>query len=78
MTAEGPRWECDEEYDGGEMACGELILELRRVFAPLPSGARVCVTALDPAAYIDIPAWCHLTGHRFVAQQPPYFLIERR
>ncbi|MCC6445598.1 MAG: sulfurtransferase TusA family protein [Armatimonadetes bacterium] len=78
MAAEGFRWKCDETYDGGDRACGELIHDLSAFFRHLPSGTRVCVTAFDPAAFIDIPAWCHLTRHRFLEEDPPYFLIERR
>lgn len=30
-----------------------------------PAGTLVGVTTTDPAAAIDIPAWCHLAGHRY-------------
>ncbi len=32
----------------------------------LPTGDVVRLIATDPAAPLDIPAWCHLTGHRYL------------
>lgn len=32
----------------------------------LPAGQLVRLVATDPAAPVDIPAWCHLTGHEYV------------
>ncbi|CAN5817306.1 hypothetical protein BH20ACT6_BH20ACT6_19110 [soil metagenome] len=52
--------------DGGDRACGELLLVLAAEIRPLPARAAVRLIATDPAAAIDLPAWCHLTGHRFV------------
>ncbi len=51
--------------DGGELGCGELLLSLVRGIAGLPAGTEVRVVASDPAAPIDIPVWCHLTGHGY-------------
>lgn len=54
-----------ELIDGGDLGCGELLLEVHRRIRDLPAGAVVAITTTDPAAVIDIPAWCHLTGHRY-------------
>ncbi len=54
--------------DGGERACGELLLELSRELRELPAGSLVRLVATDPAAVIDVPAWCHLSGNRYVGQ----------
>lgn len=65
-------------FDAGDLACGELVLELRRRLARLLPGERLEVLARDPAAPQDLPAWCRLTRHRLVAIAPPHFLIEKR
>ncbi|MBW8486680.1 sulfurtransferase TusA family protein [Actinomadura parmotrematis] len=52
--------------DGGDKACVRLLLELRGRIAGLPDGAVVHLIATDPAAPIDLPAWCHLTGHAYL------------
>ncbi|WP_338071628.1 sulfurtransferase TusA family protein [Actinomadura bangladeshensis] len=59
--------------DGGDRSCVRLLLELRAHLAELPPGTVVHLMATDPAAPIDLPAWCHLTGHAYlgpVAQAP--------
>ena len=49
--------------DGGDRACVRLLLELRSRISGLPGGTVIHLIASDPAAPIDLPAWCHLTGH---------------
>ncbi|MEO7745840.1 MAG: sulfurtransferase TusA family protein [Actinomycetota bacterium] len=53
-------------FDGGDLACGELLLGLLRALSRVADGTAVRVIATDPAAPIDIPAWCHLTGHQYL------------
>lgn len=53
--------------DGGDRACGELLLTLAGHARHLDPGTVVALIATDPAAAIDLPAWCHLTGHQFLA-----------
>lgn len=55
-----------ETIDGGDRACGELLLVLAARTRVLPPGTRVRLLATDPAAPLDLPAWCHLTGHTFL------------
>jgi tRNA 2-thiouridine synthesizing protein A len=52
--------------DGGDLACGELLLRLVSLLTQVPEGATVRIVATDFAAPIDIPAWCHLTGHQYL------------
>ncbi|OLT30553.1 sulfurtransferase tusA [Actinomadura sp. CNU-125] len=52
--------------DGGDRSCVRLLLELRGRLADLPPGTIVHLIASDPAAPIDLPAWCHLTGHAYL------------
>jgi len=70
-------WRYTHACDCGELSCGELILELRQFVAYAPPGARILVTARDPAAFVDVPAWCVVTGHPLVAQAHPYYLIDK-
>lgn len=49
-------------WDAGDLACGELLIELRKRLAAKP-GQLCRLIALDPAAPQDIPSWCRLTGH---------------
>jgi tRNA 2-thiouridine synthesizing protein A len=64
--------------DGGDRACVALLLELRRRICALPAGTVIHLIASDPAASIDLPAWCHLTGHAYLgsirAATPTYAL----
>ncbi len=52
--------------DGGDLACGELLMRLVSRMDALPAGDVVRLVATDPAAPLDIPAWCHLTGHTYL------------
>ena len=65
-------------WDAGAIGCGELALALRLKLRPLPPGSVVVVTATDPAAPEDVPAWCRLTGHTLVSASPPVYRIRRK
>lgn len=65
-------------WDAGDMSCGDLVLQLRLRLAELEPGAVLRLTATDPAAPEDLPAWCGLTGHRLVGAHHPTYWIERR
>lgn len=52
--------------DGGDRACIALLLELRGSLARFPPGTTVHLIARDPAAPLDLAAWCHLTGHAYL------------
>jgi len=54
--------------DGGDRACGELLLVLAARSRTLAPASTVRLLATDPAAPIDLPAWCHLTGHTYLGQ----------
>jgi tRNA 2-thiouridine synthesizing protein A len=68
----------DEAWDAGELGCGELVIVLFLRLRALPPGARFLLTATDPGAVHDIPAWCRLTGHALLSAEPPHFLIQRK
>lgn len=60
------------------MACGDLVLALRGRLNALAGGTVLKVTARDPAAPLDLPAWCRLTGHRLLAAEHPDYFIQRK
>jgi len=65
--------------DGAGKLCVTLLLELRDRIQGLPPGTLVHLIATDPAAPIDLPAWCHLTGHQYLGPledaQPPTYVM---
>lgn len=67
-----------EVVDGGDRSCGELLLVLAARSRTLAPASTVRLLATDPAAPIDLPAWCHLTGHIYLgrgldAEGRPYY-----
>lgn len=64
------RQAADIVIDGGDRLCVVLLLELRHHIQSLPGGAIAHLIATDPAAPIDLPAWCHLTGHSYLGPVP--------
>ena len=65
-------------WDAGDLGCGDLVLELRNRLRALPPGAVLALRAADPAAPIDIPAWCGLCGHTLRHASHPHYLIENK
>jgi len=47
--------------------CPLPVIMLARLAAGQPPGTVIEVLADDPAAAIDIPAWCRMRGHTFVS-----------
>jgi len=68
----------DAEWDAGDMGCGDLVLELRRRLQAVGPGAVLKVTARDPGAPEDMPAWCRLTGHTLLRAEHPDYWIRRK
>lgn len=68
----------DTVWDAGDMSCGDLVLELRLRMKRLQAGQLMALTARDPGAPQDIPAWCRLTRHILVAVAHPHYWIQRR
>jgi tRNA 2-thiouridine synthesizing protein A len=66
------------DWDAGDMGCGELVMALRLRMNDLPAGAILKVTATDPAAPEDLPAWCRMSGHTLVAMNHPNYFIRRK
>lgn len=65
--------------DGSDRRCVLLLLELRRLISTVPAGTVIHLIATDPAAPLDLPAWCHLTGHTYLGPIPgarPTYAVE--
>lgn len=82
------------ERSEAELASPDLVLDCRGMLCPLPVielarhigevglGAIVAVVADDPAAAVDVPAWCRLRGHEYAGagapvQGAPAYLVRR-
>ncbi|MEU0666690.1 sulfurtransferase TusA family protein [Streptomyces lavendulocolor] len=73
MSAE-PAPAADMTVDGTGLLCVTLLLRLRAAVQGAGAGTVVHVVATDPAAPLDLPAWCHMTGHHClgrVSGSPP-------
>ncbi|GAB6904153.1 sulfurtransferase TusA family protein [Kineosporia succinea] len=66
MGAETSSVPPDVVVDGIGMLCVRLLIKLRGVVAEADPGTLVHVLTTDPAAPIDLPSWCHLTGHTYL------------
>ncbi|MFJ8107639.1 sulfurtransferase TusA family protein [Streptomyces sp. NPDC096132] len=56
--------------DGTGLLCVTLLLRLRRAIDGAAAGTVVHVVATDPAAPLDLPVWCHMTGHLYLGPVP--------
>ena len=48
------------------MPCPRPVIELGRHIGDVEVGGLVVVVADDPAAAVDVPAWCRMRGQEFV------------
>jgi tRNA 2-thiouridine synthesizing protein A len=78
MDAKPELHSAEAAYDAGDLGCGELLIELRARMLALRPGGILCLRATDPGAPLDIPAWCHTTGHGLVGNDPPDYRIRRK
>ena len=46
--------------------CPVPVVELARALLPLPEGSVVEVVSDDPAALVDVPAFCRMRGHAYL------------
>jgi TusA-related sulfurtransferase len=49
--------------------CPLPVIMLAKEAAAHPAGTEIAVLADDPAAAIDIPAWCRMRGHTFLSTE---------
>ncbi|MFF3500293.1 sulfurtransferase TusA family protein [Streptomyces sp. NPDC003247] len=79
MTSPPPPAGADLTVDGTGLLCVTLLLRLRKRIDGAPPGSVVHVIATDPAAPLDLPAWCHMTGHTYLGPVPgerPVYALE--
>jgi TusA-related sulfurtransferase len=61
--------------------CPAPVIELARRIGDVPIGDVVCVLADDPAAALDIPAWCEMRRQSYLgrcdADGSPGYLVRR-
>ena len=69
--------EADARWEAGELGCGQLIVGLRRALDGLRAGQRLAVVAHDAGAWIDIPAWCRITGNALIFEDHPTYIIRK-
>ena len=58
----------DTVLDVKGLLCPLPVLKARKSLSSMQSGQILQVDATDPAAVIDIPHFCHETGHQLAAQ----------
>ena len=66
------------QWDAGDAGCGKLIMGLQSQIRQLAPGASLEVTARDPAAWIDLPAWCRMTGNALLSEAHPVYIIRKK
>ncbi|MGW7005586.1 sulfurtransferase TusA family protein [Streptomyces sp. NPDC054933] len=60
----------DITVNGTGLLCVTLLLRLRTQINGADPGTVVHVIATDPAAPLDLPAWCYMTGHHYLGPVP--------
>jgi tRNA 2-thiouridine synthesizing protein A len=78
LRSDEPAGAAAEEWDAGELACGDLLLELRFRLDAMAPGTILRLTARDAGAREDLPAWCRLTGHSVLVAEHPAYWIRRK
>ena len=69
----------DQEWDAGDLGCGELVIALRFKLKAMRPGEIIRVHATDTGAVEDLPAWCRMTRDilRYHDLRNKLFYIER-
>ena len=65
-----------------EMLCPMPIIELARHLGDVEIGETIAVVAGDPAARVDVPAWCRMRGQEYAGETlaedgVPTYLVRR-
>jgi tRNA 2-thiouridine synthesizing protein A len=64
----------DEDWDAGDLGCGDLVIRLRFRLKAMQPGQVIRVRATDTGAREDLPAWCRMTGETLLAHDPEQHL----
>jgi len=70
------------EVDCRGVACPRPVIELAKAVAVLEVGQLVALVADDPAAEVDVRAWCRMRGQEYVGAETaeddvPVYLVRR-
>ena len=70
------------ELDCRGLVCPAPVIELARHIGEVEPGELLGVVATDAAARVDVAAWCRMTGHEYVGEEPaqdgvPRFVVRR-
>ena len=57
--------------------CPVPVIELARAVAAAEVGTVVEVLSDDPAARLDVPAWCRLRGQEYLGETASGYLVRR-
>ncbi|MDT0183776.1 sulfurtransferase TusA family protein [Microbacterium sp. ARD31] len=82
MTPDRP-YDVALELDCRDLPCPMPVIELARHLAEVEVGSLLAVVARDPAAAVDVPAWCRMKGQDHVgtdtaADGAPRYVVRRR
>lgn len=71
----------DFVLDLKEKNCSQLVMEVMLAMRHMDKGQTLLVTAYDPAAPVDLEAWCRMTGNTLAQRLPDspgnQFLIQK-
>ena len=56
----------DTLVDARGLRCPLPVIRLAVAAKDLPAGSELTVLSTDPAAKLDVPAWCRMRGHEHV------------
>ncbi|WP_304324981.1 hypothetical protein [Corynebacterium frankenforstense] len=71
--------EPDVYWDVGDLSCGQLLVKLKLAFRDeFAPGEVLHLTATGEGIFIDVTAWCGLTGNTLVYSDPPTFIIRKK
>ena len=70
------------DLDCRGVPCPRPIIELAKAVASVEVGATVAVTADDPAARVDVQAWCRMRAQEYVGEETaadgvPTYVVRR-
>ena len=80
---DGPADEVAVSIDMRGRRCPLPVIELARRINEIAVGSVVAVAADDPAARLDVPAWCRMRDQEYIGERAepdgvPAYLVRRR
>ena len=71
----------DLSIELGDLGCGDLVMEIMKAVRSMAVGQTLQIHATDPAASIDIAAWCAMRKHELLAgpagEDNAYYFIKK-